>query len=115
LGLTDDAFWQFSHREIMALRRRFLEHQKLQITLTAGIRADVRNAAGWTKDDKSAWQTWDFGADEPKASQVRPYARISKERARSYFEARFGKRMKGEKKSVLDGLQGQPLPIRKVG
>ncbi len=117
LGLTDVELWSLTHRQFAALRRRWTEERKFQITLTAGVRADVRNAAGWTKDDKSAWQVWDFGADEPPAWKVRPYAKITKERARSYFEARFGKRMKGGEKgkSVLDGLVGQPLPIRKVG
>lgn len=117
LGLTDSAFWEMSHREVFALRKRFIDHQKFQIAMLANLRADVRNSAGSTKQDGSAWQAWDLGADEPKKEQVR--RTVSPDRARSYLRSRYGKRMvnqKGEKlRSVLDGVVGQTLPIRKVG
>src|SRR5262249_35092517 len=107
LGLTDTAFWALSHREVQALRKRFVEHRQLQITLIAGLRADVRNAAGWTKSNKEPWQPWDLGAPEPTRRDVlRRLRSPSKEQVRSYFQSRFPDKSK-PKVSVLGGLNGQ--------
>lgn len=106
LGLANDFFWALSHREVAALRKRFIDHRKMDITLTAGLRADIRNAAGWKKENGQPWYPWDFGADEPVEA---PQRGISKEVLKSRLIGRFGP--KG--KSVLSTLKGQPIPIRK--